>query len=65
MDSIQVGKAVFALPWESNPGPTPIRGGMATLIASVSEIALIFKDICISYVLSLQRLPGLLSPCLL
>ena len=23
------------LPWESNPGPTPIRGDTATLIASV------------------------------
>ena len=34
MDSVQVGKAVFgkriALPWESNLGPTPIRGDMAT-----------------------------------
>ena len=39
MDSVQVGKAVFGkkitLPWESNPGPTPIRGGPATLIAFV------------------------------
>ena len=25
----------FTLPWESNPGPTPIRGDTATLIASV------------------------------
>ena len=23
------------LPWESNPGPTPIRGDLATLVASV------------------------------
>ena len=23
------------LPWEPNPGPTPIRGDLATLIASV------------------------------
>ena len=40
MDSVQVGKAVFflkkiTLPWESNPGPTPIRGGPVTIIASV------------------------------
>ena len=25
----------FTLPWESNPGPTPIRGELATLIVSV------------------------------
>ena len=25
----------FTLPWESNPGPTPIRGDTATLVASV------------------------------
>ena len=25
----------FTLPWESNPGPTPIRGGPVTIIASV------------------------------
>ena len=25
----------FTLPWESNPGPSPIRGGTATLIESV------------------------------
>jgi len=25
----------FTLPWESNPGPTPIRGGPATILASV------------------------------
>ena len=34
----QVGKAVFVKvtqPWESNPGPTPIRGELATLIVSV------------------------------
>ena len=39
MDSVQVGKAVFVkeitLPWESNPGPTPNRGDLATLVASV------------------------------
>ena len=23
------------LPWESNPGPTPIRGDLATIIVSV------------------------------
>ena len=31
----------FTLPWESNPGPTPIRGDTATLIASVG-----LKKIC-------------------
>ena len=38
MDSVQVGKAVFVKesytilpPWELNPGPTPIRGGPATI----------------------------------
>ncbi len=25
----------FTLPWESNPGPTPNRGDLATLVASV------------------------------
>ena len=25
----------FTLTWESNPGPTPIRGDPATLVASV------------------------------
>ena len=25
----------ITLPWESNPGPTPIRGDPATLVASV------------------------------
>ena len=27
----------FTLPWESNPGPTPIRGDPATLVASVGS----------------------------
>ena len=31
----------FTLPWESNPGPTPIRGDTATLIASV--VSFIFR----------------------
>ena len=39
MDSVQLGKQYlvkkFTLPWESNPGPTPIRGGLATIQASV------------------------------
>ena len=39
MDLIQVGKAVFGkeitLPWESNPGPSPIRGGPVTILAFI------------------------------
>ena len=39
MDSVQVGKAVFGkeiqTPWETNPEPSPIRGGPATILASV------------------------------
>ena len=35
----KLGKQYFlkkiTLPWESNPGPTPIRGGTITIIASV------------------------------
>ena len=47
MDSVQVGKAVFVkeitLPWESNPGPTPNRGDLATLVASVG-----LKNLCVA-----------------
>ena len=25
----------FTLPWESNPGPTPIRGGLATILVYI------------------------------
>ena len=32
------------LPWESNPGPTPIRGDTATLIASVGLKKLVAID---------------------
>ena len=32
----------FTLPWESNPGPTPNRGDLATLVASVG-----LKKFCI------------------
>ena len=28
----------FTLPWESNPGPTPNRGDLATLVASVGYL---------------------------
>ena len=31
----------FTLPWESNPGPTPNRGDLATLVASVGLHSLI------------------------
>ena len=35
----------FTLPWESNPGPTPNRGDLATLVASVGlkKIIVYFK----------------------
>ena len=35
----------FTLPWESNPGPTPIRGGTATLIASVGLKNIFYSQI--------------------
>ena len=41
MDSIHVGKVricfkkKITLPWESNPGPTPIRGDLVTILLSV------------------------------
>ena len=40
MGSVQVGNCSIwerkvTQPWESNPGPTPIRGELATLIVSV------------------------------
>ena len=46
MDLIQVGKAVFrkeiTLPWESNPGPSPIRGGPVTILAFI--VCLFFAE---------------------
>ena len=33
----------FTLPWESNPGPTPIRGDPATLVASAGLIKIRIK----------------------